>query len=413
MPNFEKKIKVRPPIKIIDYNYNLPDDRIAKFPLENRDDSKILIFKDNSIGESKFSNLAELLPENSMIVFNTTKVVPARIIFKKESGAYIEIFCLEPYIPSEYNSSFAAKRTCSWVAVVGNAKRWRSGSVQFNSNGDKDLESINLTATVEERRDDKFIVKFEWSGDKPFSEVMDLCGKVPIPPYLKRDSQPLDRERYQTLYATNRGSVAAPTAGLHFTQKVIDQIDIRSIIRKEVSLHVGAGTFIPVKSEMIHDHKMHSEPFSVTMDVIEAILGKKIAGLPIISVGTTTTRTLESLYFLGIQCLENGFPSNVTQWEPYLKSSVYSVEESLNALIEWMKQDGSSVLERKTEIIIVPGFKFRIVDILITNFHQPQSTLLLLISSFIGESWRAVYNYALKNEFRFLSYGDSSILFRS
>ncbi len=404
---------MKPPIKIIDYNYNLPEDRIAKFPLENRDASKILIYKDNSIGESEFSNLAELLPEKSMIVFNTTKVVPARIIFKKESGAFIEIFCLEPFLPSEYNRSFAAKGSCTWIAVVGNAKRWKSGSVLFHSNGDKVLESINLTAVIEERRDDKFVVKFGWSGDKPFSEVMDLCGKVPIPPYLKRDSQPLDRERYQTLYATNRGSVAAPTAGLHFTQTVIDQIDLRSIIRKEVSLHVGAGTFIPVKTEMIHDHKMHSEPFSVPIDVIESILEKKRAGLPVISVGTTTARTLESLCFLGIQCIENGYPSSVTQWEPYVKPSDYSVEESLNALIKWMKSDGSVVLERKTEIIIVPGYKFRIVDILITNFHQPQSTLLLLISSFIGDSWRAVYNYALNNGFRFLSYGDSSILFRS
>jgi S-adenosylmethionine:tRNA ribosyltransferase-isomerase len=404
---------VKPQIKIIDYNYNLPEEKIAKYPLENRDDSKILIFKDNSIGESKFSNLAELLPDNSLLVFNITKVVPARMIFKKESGAIIEIFCLEPYNPSEYNRSFDSKNSCSWIVVIGNAKRWKSGYVLFDSQANKDLQSLYLTAQIEERIDDKFIVRFNWRGENSFSEVMDLCGKVPIPPYLKRDSQALDTERYQTMYATHRGSVAAPTAGLHFTQNVIDEIDKKSIKRENVSLHVGAGTFIPVKSETIQDHKMHSEPFSITINVLTEILEKQRSGLPVISVGTTTTRTLESLYYLGIQCLEEGFPSNVSQWEPYNRSLYYSTEESINALINWMKSESIDTLERRTEIIIVPGYKFRIVDILITNFHQPQSTLLLLISSFIGDSWRDLYNYALSNEFRFLSYGDSSILFRS
>ncbi|MDD4655798.1 MAG: S-adenosylmethionine:tRNA ribosyltransferase-isomerase [Bacteroidales bacterium] len=404
---------VEPIIKIKEYTYLLPENRIAKFPLEQRDLSKILIFRDNIITENKFSNLDKLLPNGSLMIFNHTKVLPARLLFKKETGAHIEIFCLEPHNPIEYNLSFNSKKTCSWVAVVGNANKWKSNEIFFDIANHKNLKEIDLRATLEGKIDSKFIVNFSWKGDYSFSEILDLCGKVPIPPYLNRDSVDEDKERYQTLYAKIKGSVAAPTAGLHFSDRVLSNIDKRGVEREEVVLHVGAGTFVPVKSEEIKDHKMHSEPFSLTIDLLEKLLKQLKKKRPIIAVGTTTARTLESLYWLGIQCLNNGSPGNITQWEPYNDTREISVEESLTYLISWMKKNRVDILERKTEIIIVPGYKFRLIDILITNFHQPQSTLLLLIAAFTGEKWKNIYNYALSNEFRFLSYGDSSILFRT
>ncbi len=403
---------MEPEIRIEDYNYNLTDVKIAKYPLECRDASKILIFRDNSISETKFSNLAELLPESSLLIFNNTKVVPARLIFRKETGAYIEIFCLEPFMPSEYNRSFASTSSCSWKAAVGNAKRWKSGEIYFDSCSDEILSGINLRASVEDKADDKYIINFRWSGEIPFSQVMELCGKVPIPPYLHREAKDSDRERYQTLYAKERGSVAAPTAGLHFTDTLLNKINNSTVETGEICLHVGAGTFIPVKSQLIRDHKMHSEPFSVEISLLRKILKKHEKGEKIVAVGTTTARTLESLYFLGVQCINSNFSQDVTQWEPYNQGVNYSVKEALEALINWMEGEKREVLERRTEIIIVPGYNFKIVDVLITNFHQPQSTLLLLISAFIGDSWRELYDYALKSDFRFLSYGDSSILFR-
>ncbi|MDP3437006.1 MAG: S-adenosylmethionine:tRNA ribosyltransferase-isomerase [Bacteroidales bacterium] len=403
---------VEPEIRIEDYNYNLTDDKIAKYPLECRDASRILIFRDNSISESKFANLTGLLPEKSLLIFNNTRVVPARLIFRKETGAFIEIFCLEPYTPTEYNRSFSSTSSCSWKAVVGNAKRWKSGEIRFDSCSDLLLSEIDLRATVEDKIDDKFIINFRWSLEIPFSQVMELCGKVPIPPYLHRESKDSDRERYQTLYAKERGSVAAPTAGLHFTERLLEDIDNSTIERGEICLHVGAGTFIPVKSRLIIDHKMHSEPFSIEIALLRKILIKLENQEKIVAVGTTTVRTLESLYYLGVQCKEKGFPNDVSQWEPYNQDLIYSVKESIMALINWMESENIDVLERRTEIIIVPGYNFKLSDVLITNFHQPQSTLLLLISAFIGDKWRAMYEYALKSDFRFLSYGDSSILFR-
>ncbi len=402
---------MEPKIRIRDFSYNLPEDRIAKYPLTNRDDSKILIFDDKHISESKFSNLVELLPSDSLIVFNNTKVVPARLIFTKESGASIEIFCLEPHFPEEYNTSFASTQTCSWVCIVGNSKRWKSGYVNFNSHGVEKLEKYQFKAKIIEKTEDKFIIEFSWSCEIPFSQLMEECGKVPIPPYLKRDAEDSDTERYQTLYAKFRGSVAAPTAGLHFTDTVIKSIEKKGIEKAELCLHVGAGTFLPVKSEFIKDHNMHSEPFSVSRELITKLLDYR--DKKVISVGTTSTRCLESLYYLGVQCIEIGYPSFVNQWEPYNKDYEYTLKESLEAILKWMDKEGKSNLITKTSIIIVPSFRFRVVDILITNFHQPQSTLLLLISAFIGDGWKNAYKYALDHEFRFLSYGDSSILFRS
>lgn len=402
---------MEPEIKIEDYTYNLPEEKIAKYPLQSRDDSRILIFQNKTISESKFSNLAELLPDDSIMVFNNTKVVPARLFFKKESGAHIEIFCLEPVLPVEYALSFASRDKCRWKCVIGNSKRWKGGKLLYDCADHAELMVYELSAERISSDGDTSVIEFSWKGEETFSRIIELCGKVPIPPYLKRDTEESDIERYQTLYAKFRGSVAAPTAGLHFTERVLNNIDSKGISRLEVSLHVGAGTFQPVKSEYISEHQMHSEPFSVPVDVIRK-LAEKEEYQKIVAVGTTSSRTLESLYYLGIHCINGGEPGNVDQWEPYDGDAGITAKESLNALLSWMELNQLESVEARTRIIIVPSYKFRIVDVLITNFHQPQSTLLLLIGAFAGRNWRDIYNYALEKDFRFLSYGDSSILFR-
>jgi S-adenosylmethionine:tRNA ribosyltransferase-isomerase len=395
-------------IKIQDFSYNLPDEKIAKYPLPDRDLSKILIFENNLISESKFRNLAELLKKNTLLVFNNTKVVPARLFFKKSSGANIEIFCLEPHLPEDYVRSFEATESCEWVCIVGNIKKWKEGFVYFNDyqqlTGD-----LNLKAEIVKKTDNNVVIRFSWNTGIPFSAVIEHCGKIPIPPYLNRDTEESDLERYQTVYALKRGSVAAPTAGLHFTDIVIDNLTKKGIEIEKICLHVGAGTFLPVKSEYIVDHKMHFEPFEITKSLLLKIL-QSLDNKDIVAVGTTSARTLESLYYLGVQCIRNGKPGFVEQWEPYKSQFEISTKDSIEALINWMDTMELSSFKTKTGIIIVPGFKFRIINRLITNFHQPQSTLLLLISAFIGSDWRRVYEYALSNNFRFLSYGDSSIL---
>ncbi len=403
---------MEPKIKIEDFTYNLPDEKIAKFPLPERDSSRILICRDGKISDNRFSNLVEILPMDSLIVFNNTKVVPARLIFRKESGAKIEIFCLEPFKPAEYVNSFSTLSECSWIAVVGNAKRWKSGTIYFNNFNCKKAEKLNLKAECTGKTDNSYIINFKWDGGVSFSEVLEICGKVPIPPYLNRDSQECDKERYQTLYAKERGSVAAPTAGLHFTNDVLTKIKLSNMSIEEICLHVGAGTFIPVKSNDISEHKMHSEPFSVSLNFLKNLYRNHIDKKPIVAVGTTSVRSIESLYYLGLQTIMNGAPKDVSQWEPYNVTENYSAADALKALIEWMESNNIQYLERRTEIIIVPGYNFKFINVLITNFHQPQSTLLLLISAFIGDKWRDIYNYAIENNFRFLSYGDSSILFR-
>ena len=294
---------MEPKIRIEDFNYNLPEERIAKYPLEKRDWSKLLIFKDGKISEDKFYNLAEILPSDSLMVFNNTKVVPARMMFRKASGAAIEIFCLEPHSPSDYNLSFASKGECEWSVVIGNAKKWKEGPVYFVTNGMADAEKLNLRAELIQKNESRAsLVRFIWDTDATFSEVLDICGRIPIPPYLKRETENIDLERYQTLYAKIKGSVAAPTAGLHFTDNVLKEIDSKGIARMNLCLHVGAGTFMPVKSEYISGHKMHTEPFSVTVEFVESLynaLGNK----KIIAVGTTSARSLESLYYCGVHCL--------------------------------------------------------------------------------------------------------------
>lgn len=402
-------------ICIEDYTYELPEDRIAKYPLSNRDDSKLLLFTEGSHRvptEARFRDISNYLPADSLMVFNNTRVVPARLLFQKETGAIIEIFCLEPSFPEEYNVNFACTEKCRWKVIIGNVKRWKDGLLSpyiGENNPDEDiLKKIDLKAELVSREGD-CIVEFTWSGGLSFSKVMEHCGRIPIPPYLKRDTEAIDLERYQTYYAKNDGSVAAPTAGLHFTGKELDDIDAKGIRRMNLCLHVGAGTFLPVKSDVIGGHTMHSEPFSVTKEFLKVLASYD--GKPVVAVGTTSTRSLESLYFLGVHCIERGEPQVVEQWEPYREAGYeYSMKESIEALIAYMERNGMERLISRTRIIIVPGYRFRVIRYIVTNFHQPQSTLLLLIGALVGDNWRRIYDFAMKNGFRFLSYGDSSLL---
>ena len=403
-------------IDINDYDYPLPEERIAKYPLPNRDDSTLLVNNDGNFRKESFRSIPSFLPENALMVFNETKVIPARLFFRRESGALIEIFCLEPYEPSDYQLCFAANSTCRFKCMVGNLKRFKGPVtlVTDHCSGEDSVElaQLSLTATPVERQDNTCIVEFSWQGGDSFSQVMQMCGNMPIPPYLNRDTEDLDYTRYQTTYARWEGSVAAPTAGLHFTERVMDEIRGKGIDTDYVTLHVGAGTFLPVKSRNVAEHNMHSEPFVVTKSFLEKLLCYIGSGR-VISVGTTSTRTLESLYYLGVHCIERGEPDVVDQWEPYREEG-YSITtaESIGAIVKYLTDNNLDRLTARTRLIIVPGFKYRIVDYLVTNFHQPKSTLLLLIAAFIGEQWREMYRFALDNGFRFLSYGDSSLLKR-
>lgn len=398
-----------PDIKIEDYNYVLPDERIAKYPLSERDSSKLLVYKDGACTETVFKNLPQHIPAGSMMVFNDTKVVPARLFFKRPTGAHIEIFCLEPDTPSEYNTNFATTGRCRWKCVIGNSKRLKDNELLDLDSDSGEFDGISPKARLISRDGQTGIVEFSWQGGIPFSELLERCGRIPIPPYLNRATEAIDIERYQTLYAHIRGSVAAPTAGLHFTSEVLEAIAGRGVDIENVCLHVGAGTFLPVKSSTIASHPMHREPFSVSRNLLSRILS---ATGGITAVGTTSVRTLESLYYAGASCIENGHPEDVTQWAPYERDWTYSTEEALEALAKYLDDNGLDNLQIGTRIIIVPGFNFRLVDRMVTNFHQPQSTLLLLISAFVGGDWQTIYNYALGHGFRFLSYGDSSLLFR-
>ncbi|MBR4977497.1 MAG: S-adenosylmethionine:tRNA ribosyltransferase-isomerase [Bacteroidales bacterium] len=400
-----------PEIHIEDYNYLLPDDRIAKYPLLSRDASNLLIYKEGNIEKHGFTEISEYLPEDALMVFNDTKVVPARLHFQRSTGAHIEIFCLEPVQPEEYVTMFAETESCRWKCIVGNVKRWKNDTLSlYNPLDDNSISEMNLKADLVEREGETSIVKFTWDNDAPFSHVLEVCGSVPIPPYLNRDTEEVDLERYQTLYARFRGSVAAPTAGLHFTEKVLEEIRAKGVTTETVCLHVGAGTFLPVKSSLVSEHTMHREPFVVTLALLEKLIARKGK---VAAVGTTSVRTLESLYYVGVSCIEKGCPEDVGQWDPYSREYAYSTEEALHAIVKYLKDNGLSELKVGTRIIIVPGFSFRIVDMLITNFHQPQSTLLLLISAFMDGNWKQIYDFALENGFRFLSYGDSSLLFRA
>ena len=399
-----------PEIRIESYNYPLPDERIAKYPLSQRDASKLLCYKSGNITENRFTDISELLPPDHLMVFNDTKVVPARLHFQRPTGAHIEIFCLEPILPEEYVSMFAVTDRCRWKCIVGNVKRWKDDILTlYNPSEDENVRLMGLKAALIDRQGETSIVEFTWDNGAPFSQVLEVCGNIPIPPYLNRETEDIDLERYQTLYAKYRGSVAAPTAGLHFTEQVLDAIRAKNIDIQTVCLHVGAGTFLPVKSSLVSEHNMHREPFVVTAEFLMKLrnsLGKVIA------VGTTSVRTLESLYYIGVSCIETGHPSDVDQWAPYAREYTYTMQESLDALLGYMESNKMGCIQIGTRIIIVPGYEFKVVNVLVTNFHQPQSTLLLLISAFVNGDWRRIYDFALANDFRFLSYGDSSVLFR-
>lgn len=401
-----------PDIQIKDYAYPLSEERIAKYPLAKRDESKLLVYNEGEISERVFKEIPECLPQDTIMVFNDTKVVPARLHFKRETGAKIEIFCLQPVLPVEYNTSFSSTESCQWKCVIGNSKRWKDDLLQYDIPEGAESENVvvsTLRARLVQKDEQVGIVEFSWDGGEPFSRVLELCGQVPIPPYLNRETEAIDLERYQTMYAHVRGSVAAPTAGLHFTEEVLEKIRDKGIDTENICLHVGAGTFLPVKTSNVSGHTMHKEPFVVSRALLERL---RDSGKRVIAVGTTSVRTLESLYYVGVSCIENGEPREVKQWDPYDREYQYSLSDSLTAIIDYLDREGLDELTIGTRIIIVPGFKFRIVDMMVTNFHQPESTLILLVSAFVGGDWKTIYDYALGHGFRFLSYGDSSLLFR-
>ena len=397
-------------IRIEEFNYPLPDERIAKFPLTKRDESKLLVYRNGKIDEAVIKQLSDYLPQGSMLVYNNTRVIQARMLFQKETGAQIEVFCLEPVIPHDYALVFQQTESCSWLCLVGNLKKWKEGALHKTIRMDD--KEVVLSAERIKTTGDSHLVRFSWNNPQvTFAELLDAAGILPIPPYLHRETRESDLQTYQTVYSKIKGSVAAPTAGLHFTPEVLAGLDAKGFTREEVTLHVGAGTFKPVKSEVIGDHEMHTEFISVRRSAIENIrtnLGR------IIAVGTTSVRTLESLYYMGRTLVNNPDATSeelvVTQWTPYHDTEEVTAHEALTALLDYLDRNQTDTLLSATQIMIAPGYEFKIVKGIITNFHQPKSTLLLLISAFVNGNWKSIYNYALDNDFRFLSYGDSSLL---
>ena len=396
-------------IAIAEYDYPLPDERIAKYPLAERDTSKLLIYNKGVVCEERFSNLPQFVPQNSLMVFNNTKVIQARLRFRKETGALIEVFCLEPERPCDYQQIFLETKECVWQCLVGNSNRWKGGVLsQCVTVAGKEVtlsvERVGGPAVVNH-------VRFTWDGGCSFAELLEAAGELPIPPYLNRATEESDTRTYQTVYSKVKGSVAAPTAGLHFTPAVLEALTAAGVEREEVTLHVGAGTFKPVKSELIADHEMHEEYIEVRKALLEKLIA---AGGSAVAVGTTSVRTLESLYFLGELVAENPAITqdelHVGQWTPYNREHSLSTVEALEALVAWLERNGLDRVHSHTQIMIAPGYTFRIVKAIVTNFHQPKSTLLLLVSAFVKGEWRKIYDYALANGFRFLSYGDSSLL---
>ncbi len=398
-------------IRIEEYDYPLPDERIAKFPLAKRDESKLLLYKDGQVSESVFKHIADYLPAGSLLVYNNTRVIQARLLFQKATGARIEVFCLEPAEPHDYALIFQQTERCSWICLVGNLKKWKDGLLtkKVTIQG----EEVILSAEKKESHGDSHRIEFTWNNPKyTFADLLDAAGVLPIPPYLHRETEKSDLVTYQTVYSKIKGSVAAPTAGLHFTPEVLADVDAHGIGREEVTLHVGAGTFKPVKSETIEGHEMHTEFISVRRSSIERIqknLGK------IIAVGTTSVRTLESLYYIGVKLASHPDATSeelvVNQWMPYeAENNRIPVAEALQHILDYLDRHQADKLVTATQIIIAPGYEFKIVRGIITNFHQPKSTLLLLISAFVKGNWRTIYDYALSHDFRFLSYGDSSLL---
>lgn len=396
-------------IRIEEYNYPLPDERIAKHPLAERDQCKLLVRgADGALSQHIFSELPQMLPADSMLVYNNTRVINARLRFRKgDGGALIEIFCLEPVAPVDYAVNFATTDECSWLCFVGNSKRWKDAPLHLPLNVDG--YDITLTATRIAKEGNASVVRFSWDNSQvTFARIIDAAGEIPIPPYLNRATEDSDKSDYQTVYSHIDGSVAAPTAGLHFTPSVLSDIDSLGILRRELTLHVGAGTFQPVKSDSIGEHEMHSEFISVSRALIEEIATSERS---VIAVGTTSVRTLESLYHIGCMLHQGMAIDEVPQWYPYQPEHPnLTVAESFGLIAEYLRKSNMDVLVASTRIIIAPGYKYRVVKGIVTNFHQPQSTLLLLVSAFVDGDWRAMYDYALANDFRFLSYGDASLL---
>lgn len=396
-------------ISISDYNYELPDERIAKFPVTPRDHSQLLVYDNGNIIDDHFYNLPQYLPKGALMVFNNTKVIRARLHFHKDTGALIEVFLLEPYAPAEYEQMFLTRGHCQWLCLVGNLKKWKEGKLTLTIANNQ--YPITVKASRGAMVGTSHIIEFDWSGEVTFAELLEAAGQLPIPPYLNRETQQSDLTTYQTVYSKIKGSVAAPTAGLHFTPEVLAALDAHGIDREELTLHVGAGTFKPVKSDTMGGHVMHSEHICVRRQTLEKLLKHNCSA---IAVGTTSVRTLESLYYMGLKVMAN--PElieeqlHVDQWEPYDNSSSVGTEEALSALLNWMDHNGLDALHASTQIIIAPGYHFHIVSQLVTNFHQPQSTLLLLVSAFTKGRWRDIYRHAIDNGYRFLSYGDSSLL---
>lgn len=396
-------------IKISDYNYPLPDERIAKFPLPVRDQSKLLVYRHGEISETRFTSLPDYLEAGELMIFNNTKVIQARLHFRKETGALIEIFCLEPIQPNDYVLNFQQTSHAAWLCMIGNLKKWKEGSLhkEMNVKG----HAITLTATRGECRGTSHWVDFTWDNPEiTFADILEVFGELPIPPYLNRETQESDKETYQTVYSKIKGSVAAPTAGLHFTERVLQALRDKGVDLEEVTLHVGAGTFKPVKSEEIEGHKMHTEYISVNRQTIEKLIAH---GGKAIAVGTTSVRTLESLYYIGVTIASHPDAGqeelHVRQWQPYETHPTMTTVESLQQILDYMKRHELEALHTSTQIIIAPGYTYHIVQKMVTNFHQPQSTLLLLVSAFVKGDWRTIYDYALAHDFRFLSYGDSSL----
>ena len=397
-------------IKISEFNYPLPDERIAKFPLSTRDESKLLVYRHGEVSEDRFTSLPSYLEPGEMMVFNNTKVIQARLHFRKETGALIEVFCLEPIQPNDYVLSFQQTKQCSWLCMVGNLKKWKEGTLkrEVSVKG----RTITFTATRGQCHGTSHWVDFEWNDETlTFADILEAVGELPIPPYLNRDTQESDKQTYQTVYSKIKGSVAAPTAGLHFTERVLKALDERGIDREELTLHVGAGTFKPVKSEEIEGHEMHTEYISVNRRTIEKLIAH---GGKTIAVGTTSVRTLESLYYIGVLIHQNPEANqeelHVKQWMPYEPHPMLTPVESLQGILSYLERHGMEALHTSTQIIIAPGYEYKIVKKIVTNFHQPQSTLLLLVSAFVKGDWKKIYDYALSHDFRFLSYGDSSLL---
>ncbi len=395
-------------LSISDYNYPLPDERIAKYPLPQRDHSKLLIYKDGAVSEDRFFRVGDYIPAQSLLVYNNTRVIQARLVFHKPSGARIEIFCLEPLVPHDYQLSLSSTVGCTWKCMIGNAKKFRDTSI------DLPLQvadsTVLLRAAKGEQTGNTFAVTVSWDGDMSFAEILDAAGELPSPPYLNRPTEESDKTTYQTVYSRIKGSVAAPTAGLHFTDAVLADLRQRGIKTTELTLHVGAGTFQPVKTEDANLHTMHTEIIAVSRQAIADIL----ANLGhVVAVGTTSMRTLESLYFLGCMLHEGDTSMHVPQFMPYEQEWTLPTNEALHTLVNYLDDTRQDTLHAETQIMIKPGYRFRVVEQLITNFHQPKSTLLLLVSAFVGEDWKKIYDYALSHDFRFLSYGDSSILFQN